>query len=55
MDTNHNILTSCYGTQRQLRPDQMQSDLRAYRGWTILLQWGTYNDGAASPLCMLTM
>jgi hypothetical protein len=29
-----------------------QFDLSKYRGWTILLQWGTYNDGGGGISAM---
>jgi hypothetical protein len=53
MDTNYNILDVLLW---QLSDSQtwtnMQFDLRAYRGWTILLQWGTYNDGGGGITAM---
>jgi hypothetical protein len=53
MDTNYNILDVLMW---QLSDSQtwtkMQFDLRAFRGSTILLQWGTYNDGGGGITAM---
>jgi hypothetical protein len=53
MDTNYNILDVLIW---QLSDSQTwtyeQFDLHNYGGWTILLQWGTYNDGGGGITAM---
>jgi hypothetical protein len=53
MDTNYNILDVLLW---QLSDSQnwtnMKFDMSNYRGWTVLLQWGTYNDGGGGITAM---
>jgi hypothetical protein len=53
MDTSYNILDVLLW---QLSDSQnwtnMQFNLSNYRGWTVLLQWGTYNDGGGGITAM---
>ncbi len=53
MDVNYNILDVLIW---QLSDGQVwdneQFNLSNYRGWTIILQWGTYNDGGGGISAM---
>ena len=53
MDTGYNIIEVLLW---QLSDSQnwtnMKFDLSNYRGWTVLLQWGTYNDGGGGITAM---
>jgi len=53
MDTSYNIIDVLLW---QLSDSQnwtnMKFDLSNYRGWTVLLQWGTYNDGGGGISAM---
>jgi hypothetical protein len=53
MDANYNILEV---PMWQLSDSQtwtkLQFDLSDYRGWTILLQWGTFNNGSGGISAM---
>jgi hypothetical protein len=53
MDTNYNILEVLMWQLSNSRTwTNMKFDLSNYRGWTILLQWGTYNDGGGGISAM---
>jgi hypothetical protein len=47
MDYNYNIIRTPIWqlSNNQTWGSQLQFDLSNYASWTILLQWGTYNDG----------
>jgi hypothetical protein len=53
MDTNYNILEVLVWQRSDSQVwTNMQFNLSNYRGWTILLQWGTYNDGGSGITAM---
>ena len=53
MDVNYNILDVLIWQLSDSQVwDNEQFNLSNYRGWTILLQWGTYNDGGGGISAM---
>jgi hypothetical protein len=53
MDSNYNILDVLIWQLSDSQVwDHEDFDLSIYRGWTILLQWGTYNDGGGGISAM---
>jgi hypothetical protein len=46
MDTSYNILDVLIWQRSDSQKwTNIKFDMTAYHGWTIILQWGTYNDG----------
>ena len=53
MDAYYNILeTPMWQLSDSQTWTKLQFDLSDYRGWTILLQWGTYNNGSGGTSAM---
>jgi bacillopeptidase F (M6 metalloprotease family) len=53
MDTSYNIVEVLMWRLSDSQTwTNLVFDLSKYRGWTLLLQWGTYNDGGGGTSAM---